>query len=1209
MQGPIEMLRTIRFKLMLIAIIPLLFALYLASDSTRLAYDRFEDMNQLGELAKLANLASSHVHETQKERGATGVFMGSNGSRFKSELSQQRTKTDTSKAALKEFLETFDASINGDLFERELATAIEKIGQIDSYRRKVSNLSIPTQEALNFYTGHNASVLNIVSSLSKSSSEAGLAKSAAAYNNFLQGKERAGIERAVMSKTFAMDRFEAGMLRKFGTLVTAQDTYFSSFLETATPDQTEFFQQRMNGSTIDEVQRMREIAFKKGEVQTDGFGVEADHWFSTITEKINLMKEVEDQLATDLQTLADDEFGVLALLLELSTDISALVHEAQKERGLTAAYVGSGRSSFEAELIAQRELMDVSTQQFESKASQLSRDKLNKELAVDLDNATTILKGISAHRKGVFDGTIPASEAIGFYTNHNSLMLKVISGVSNATTNGQVRTSIIAYVNLLQGKERAGIERAVMSKTFAADQFEEGDLRKFGSLVAAQDTYFNSFLDLATPEQASFFEERMSGTVATEVQRMRDVAFSIGEGSTEGFNVETSHWFDTITQKINLMKEIDDKLASDLGALANSEFGGLVVLLELSTTISALVHEAQKERGLTAAYLGSGRTQFEQELAEQRKNTDPLRERFEQTAQTLTRGAWNEKFASALDVAQSTLDKMESYRRNISDGSIPANEAIGYYTSHNGAMLDAISAVAESTNSGQVRTSIIAYVNLLQGKEQAGVERAVMSKTFAADKFESGTLRKFGNLVTAQDVYFSSFLNLATPEQASFFNQKMASPSVSEVQRMRDVAFKMGSIDLDGFGVEATHWFSIMTDKINLMKEIEDELSVSLMASVETLRSTAYSSLLWLIQLSIVVTLGVLAVVYVVGRGIIRPLNNSVKFAEAIADGDLTAELKGGGNDEIGKLTKALNTMSGNLRSIWGELGENMRTLVSSSTELSSTATQLASGAEETTSQAEVVSAAVEEMSANMLNMASSTEQMSGNLTSVSSAAEEMTISVTEIAQNAEQGAKIANDAAALAKTSNERIGELGNSADEIGKVIGTIQDIAEQTNLLALNASIEAARAGEAGRGFAVVATEVKKLAEQTADATEDIRTRIEGIQNSAGAAVTSVEQISEAIDKVNDVSRSIASAVEQQSVTTKEIAENISQTAMAAETVSTGVAESASATEEIAVSITAVDQAARDAASGATQTQTAGNDLATLSDQLKNTVEQFQV
>ncbi|MFO0898010.1 MAG: methyl-accepting chemotaxis protein [Pirellulales bacterium] len=280
-----------------------------------------------------------------------------------------------------------------------------------------------------------------------------------------------------------------------------------------------------------------------------------------------------------------------------------------------------------------------------------------------------------------------------------------------------------------------------------------------------------------------------------------------------------------------------------------------------------------------------------------------------------------------------------------------------------------------------------------------------------------------------------------------------------------------------------------------------------------------------------------------------------------------------------------------------------------SSSQLTATATELATGAGDTTMQSATVAAAAEQMSANMRTMAASTEEMSNNVKTVAASIEELTASVGEIARNAERSSGVAHQAANLAEVSNGRVRELGTAADEIGKVIDVIQDIADQTNLLALNATIEAARAGESGKGFAVVATEVKELAKQSATATDTIRQRILGMQDSTSETVRAIAEISEAIKNVNEVARSIAAAVEEQSIATKEIARNVAHTSGVATTVSLGVSESASACQEITKNIARVDQAAKQTAVGAAQAKDAGSQLLDLSHNLQDMVEQLQV
>jgi len=173
------------------------------------------------------------------------------------------------------------------------------------------------------------------------------------------------------------------------------------------------------------------------------------------------------------------------------------------------------------------------------------------------------------------------------------------------------------------------------------------------------------------------------------------------------------------------------------------------------------------------------------------------------------------------------------------------------------------------------------------------------------------------------------------------------------------------------------------------------------------------------------------------------------------------------------------------------------------------------------------------------------TREVDSHVQNVAAAAEQMTASISEIAGNASEAAKVAQSAVVMADKTNETIAKLGEASHQIGAVIKVITSIAQQTNLLALNATIEAARAGEAGRGFAVVANEVKELAKETAEATEDIGKRIEAIQAETDSAVQANVQIGEIIRQISDIQGNIAHAVEEQSSVMTEISRSAHVTA----------------------------------------------------------------
>ena len=261
-------------------------------------------------------------------------------------------------------------------------------------------------------------------------------------------------------------------------------------------------------------------------------------------------------------------------------------------------------------------------------------------------------------------------------------------------------------------------------------------------------------------------------------------------------------------------------------------------------------------------------------------------------------------------------------------------------------------------------------------------------------------------------------------------------------------------------------------------------------------------------------------------------------------------------------------------------IADNTTSLAGASEELTSVSQQMSSNAEQTTAQANVVSTAA--------------EQVSQNAHTVSSGVESITASIREISESANEAARVASESVRVVSCANDRITKLGKSSSEIGDVINVITSIAEQTNMLALNATIEAARAGEAGKGFAVVANEVKELAHETGRATEDIRHKIDAIQDDTGQAVDAIGQISEIINEISDFQNTIASAVEQQTSTTCEISRNVSEAAVGS--------------TEIAQNITQVVSAAESTAEGAGNMQMSAQELARMAADLRSLVEEYQ-
>jgi methyl-accepting chemotaxis protein len=361
--------------------------------------------------------------------------------------------------------------------------------------------------------------------------------------------------------------------------------------------------------------------------------------------------------------------------------------------------------------------------------------------------------------------------------------------------------------------------------------------------------------------------------------------------------------------------------------------------------------------------------------------------------------------------------------------------------------------------------------------------------------------------------------------------------------------------------------------------------------------------------LAIAIVLAICIAVFIVCR-ITTPLRELVNRVKAIANGDLSAKpLETTGKDEIAELALAMNDMTGNLRHLVSHIVGDVQTLGTSATHLSAVSAQTASGVLSMSEKTNGVAAAAEEASASTMSVASGMEQSSASLTSVASATEEMSATVGEIASNAARAHETSEQATIKALAISEQMQKLGNAAQEIGQVTETITNISAQTNLLALNATIEAARAGAAGKGFAVVANEIKELARQTAEATEDIKARIAGVQSSAGKAITDIDQITTVIEEVGGIVSSIAAAIEQQAAVTKDVAENIAQASSGVHDANSHIAQTAAVSKSIARDIAGVNGDVADIRRGGEQVQISASELSHLAEQLKTQVSQFRV
>jgi len=567
----------------------------------------------------------------------------------------------------------------------------------------------------------------------------------------------------------------------------------------------------------------------------------------------------------------------------------------------------------------------------------------------------------------------------------------------------------------------------------------------------------------------------------------------------------------------------------------NTQLTQVHALVGMSKSISLLIHETQKERGMSAGFTGSKGAQFAQTLPAQRSATDKQVGAFKRVASLVDFSVYPSSFKEEVDALLEDLSQLANMRERVSALELPLGQVVKYYTDMNNKMLDITAYAATLSPQNDVTRALVAYTAYLKAKERAGVERAVLSGTFGADRFAPGMFERVITLIAEQASYMSVFYDNTTAQVRGYYAQAQKHPSFAEVTRLRNLAISKGSEG--NFGVNAESWFATMTEKIDQLKEVDDKISQEIDAVMAAYKSTALTDAL----IGSAIFLFSLVIGWVIARDIQRRVNALRKTILDVATSrDLGQHIHSNVQDEFSGIYTSLGEFVEGLHGVITKTQEGARQNVAVSGELASAFGQILTNITREVDIIKENSSEALALKKALLGVSKEANTTQGEMLEAHKQLEHARVLIVNTIEKVSENSHMEMELAG-------KLTQLSHDAEQVKSVLDVIADIAEQTNLLALNAAIEAARAGEHGRGFAVVADEVRKLAEKTQKSLIEINATInvivQSIVDTSGEMNAGTQRVRVLVEQTDEVQ----SEVEAVSATMGTAAKSITETTQA--------------------------------------------------------------
>lgn len=595
-------------------------------------------------------------------------------------------------------------------------------------------------------------------------------------------------------------------------------------------------------------------------------------------------------------------------------------------------------------------------------------------------------------------------------------------------------------------------------------------------------------------------------------------------------------------------------------------------LTEFGRTMSAVIHELQRERGNSAGFVGSrGGQEFATRLDQQRARTDLIISQYFGALQEHEPSKYSADYAQAIDGVNTQLRSLADHRGSVDTLELNLGQTVSPYTAIINGILHAYVQEIHVSDDAGLTEGMISLLNLMEAKENAGIERAVGANSLGSGTVNRNNHRRLTELQAAQEAFLAEFSMIAGPEWSDRMTRAVE-PTLEAVQAYRDTMAE------GGYGAalpqgEGGAWFDASTRRIDALMDVEAEFATYLV-DMATVRLEASNRSAWFYAvLAILVTLATIWVSIQVAIGVVRPIKMITDNLERISAGETNIDIRGvERQDEIGVLARAARDFladseqrraleAANMAKDKKAMEERTAYMKKMSEEVENASERSLGRVVESASDIRERSLAVKASLSDAVQKAESVAERarvsSAQSSDAAEQADQLIYAINEVTEQITRSDGLVRDAVGKASQSSEAVNELRDAASQIGNFIEIINGLAEQTNLLALNATIEAARAGEAGKGFAVVASEVKALAAQTNKSAGEISERVSSIQGRTQDTVTAIDAIASSIDTLSEVTTAVSAAMEEQRASTSSFLGFVEQTRTATSDVAVGVEE----------------------------------------------------